>query len=134
MQATLIAVAVNDEGTVSPHAGRALNWQVYVSTQAEPSPVLAWTLSLTDTGCLHEWHVREDNERHPLHNVDVAIAGSAGEGVKRRLAERDTLLVDTAESNPHKAVVDYLEGTLSPGNGHDEETCLNPEHQKASVI
>ena len=131
MQSQLIAVAVSEQDRVSPHAGRALRWQVYVSTENNPEPVLAWTLSLTDSGCLHEWHVREDNQRHPLHNVDIAIAGSGGEGVKRRLAERDTKLVDTAQTEPLQAVLDYLSGQLVPGRGHDEEQCLDPEHHKS---
>ena len=54
MQSSLIAVAVSAQGGVSPHAGRALQWQVYVTTEAQPEPELAWTLALTDSGCLHE--------------------------------------------------------------------------------
>lgn len=133
MYSTLIAVAVTEQGAISPHAGRALHWQVYVATEKKPLPVLGWTISLTDEGCLHEWHVREDNERHPLHHVDIAIAGSGGEGVKRRLQERSTRLVDTSESDPLQAVTHFLQGELSPGKGHEEESCLNPEHHKAKL-
>ena len=125
----LIAVALCDDGTLSPHAGRALHWQVYASTE-DNKPVLAWELNLTDTGCLHEWHVRADNSRHPLHSVDIAIAGSGGAGVTRRLAERDTQLIGTAEKSPYQAVTDYLAGTLAPGRPHSEEECLDPEHHK----
>ena len=129
MSNVLIAIALREDGSVSPHAGRALHWQVY--TVDNEQPVLAWELNLTDTGCLHEWHVRDDNSRHPLHSVDVAIAGSGGEGVTRRLAERETQLVGTAETSPLKAVTDYLTGTLSPGRPHDENECLDPEHHQA---
>lgn len=129
MNSTLIAVAVKDL-KVSPHAGRALCWEVYVTTEAEPEPTLCWEIHLSETGCLHEWHVRPDNERHPLHGVDVAIAASGGDGVKRRLAERNTELVETAETDPLQAVLNYIEGSLKPGLGHDEKECLDPEHHQ----
>jgi hypothetical protein len=129
MNSTLIAVAVK-EGKVSPHAGRALTWRVYVHTDADPTPIHCWDLQLTATGCLHEWHVRPDNQRHPLHSVDVAIAASGGEGVARRLAERNTQLLDTVETDPLQAVQQYIAGVLQPGHGHDEAECLDPEHHR----
>lgn len=129
MTTTLIAVAVRPDGTVSPHAGRALLWRVYAVstlTDGEASPVPAWDIHLTQSGCLHEWHVRPDNGRHPLHTVDIAIAGSAGDGVHKRLADRNTTLVATSEPDPLKAVLDYMSGTLAPALPHDERECLHP--------
>lgn len=124
----LIAVAVDDTGGIAPHAGRARRWQVY-ATSGEPAtaPELVWELTLSASGCLHEWHVRGDGNRHPLHSVDIAIAGSGGEGVIRRLAERHTTLVGTAATEPRQAVQDYLAGTLLPGRPHAETECLQPE-------
>ena len=81
MTEKLLAVAVTQDGTLAAHAGRALRWQVYVVPEAADIS-LAWTLDLTKTGCLHEWHVRGEGDRHPLHFVDIAIAASAGEGVR----------------------------------------------------
>lgn len=123
MTASLIAIAIQDDNTISPHAGRAQHWEVY-DVQPDQEPVLAWTLNLTETGCLHEWHVRGDGNRHPLHSVDVAIAGSGGEGVRNRLAERDTQLVTTTETSPQKALSDFVNDTLEPGLPHDEQSCL----------
>jgi len=119
----LIAVAVGEDGNIAPHAGRASKWMVYV-VGAESDTSLAWTLDLTEIGCLHEWHVRGDGNRHPLHSVDVAIAGSAGEGVIRRLSERNTELVTTTETSPLKAVEAYRVGNLAEGLPHDEQQCL----------
>ena len=129
MSNALIAVAVLKNGTISPHAGRAARWQVYaISNGAEPQ--LVWSLELTAAGSLHEWHVNGDGNRHPLHGVDVAIVKSAGEGVTRRLAERDTVLVTTSESDPLTAIGQYLDGTLPAGKPHDEAECLDPEHHR----
>ncbi|MGR9053483.1 MAG: NifB/NifX family molybdenum-iron cluster-binding protein [Gammaproteobacteria bacterium] len=127
MNEQLIAVAVTDDGEIAPHAGRASRWLVYaVSATAEPN--LAWTLDLTDVGTLHEWHVRGDGNRHPLHSVDVAIAGSAGDGVTRRLSERNTQLLTTTETSPLAAVAAYRAGRLAEGLPHEEQNCLNKDH------
>jgi len=127
MTTTLIAVALRDDSTVSPHAGRALRWRVYAVstlTDGEAGPAPAWDIVLTEMSCLHEWHVRQDGGRHPLHAVEVAIAGSGGDGVHKRLAERNTTLVTTAEPDPLKAVLDYMAGTLAHALPHDEAQCL----------
>ncbi|WP_317929433.1 hypothetical protein [Halioxenophilus sp. WMMB6] len=118
----IIAVALDTDGTISPHAGRALSWRVYSIEGQQPTHV--WDLTLTELGSLHEWHVRGDGNRHPLHSVDVAIAGSGGEGVTRRLAERNTVLTTTTETEPLAAVIAYLEGSLPAGLPHREEECL----------
>lgn len=119
----LIAVAVGNDGNIAPHAGRASKWMVY-AVNDESGASLAWTLDLTEIGCLHEWHLRGDGNRHPLHSVDVAIAASAGEGVIRRLAERNTELVTTAETSPLKALEAYRTGSLAGGLPHEEQACL----------
>jgi hypothetical protein len=41
MTKKLIAVAVTPDGTIAPHAGRALHWQVYAV--ADTATTLAWT-------------------------------------------------------------------------------------------
>ncbi|WP_221798791.1 NifB/NifX family molybdenum-iron cluster-binding protein [Oceanobacter mangrovi] len=128
MSESLIAVAVQADGTISPHGGRADHWDVYVI--GSQGPELVWSLDLQAAGSLHEWHVRGDGNRHPLHAVDVAICGSAGEGVTRRLGERGTLLETTTESQPLKAIEDYLASQLAPGLPHEEAACLHPEHRR----
>ncbi|MBP0020384.1 MAG: nitrogen fixation protein [Cyanobacteria bacterium SBLK] len=121
----LVAVAVANDGSIAAHAGRALQWKVYLISD-EINASLTWTLNLTKTGCLHEWHVRGDGDRHPLHFVDIAIAASAGEGVRRRLQERNTELFTTIETNPEKAVKDYWTGNLAEGLPHDHKACSHP--------
>jgi hypothetical protein len=122
MAEQLIAVAVTNDGTIASHAGRALQWQVYTASD-EAEPCLVWTLDLTRFGCLHEWHVRGDGNRHPLHFVDVVIAASAGEGVRQRLQQRETELRTTSEENPEKAVAAYRAGNLPEGLPHETVVC-----------
>lgn len=127
MDEKLIAVAIDNDGNIAAHAGRASQWLVYV-VNGEVGADLAWRLDLTDIGSLHEWHVRGDGNRHPLHGVDVAIAGSAGDGVIRRLAERNTELLTTSEISPLKAVAAYQAGELAAGLPHEEQPCLKGNH------
>lgn len=121
----LVAIAIDDDGQVSQHAGRASFWKVYTWTGEDGALEEVWTLSLTEAGCLHEWHVRGDGNRHPLHAVDVAIAGSGGEGVIRRLAERKTRLLATPVTDPDEALKRYRQGDLPDGAPHDEGSCGN---------
>lgn len=122
MTAQLIAVAVTDDGALAAHAGRALQWQVYAVSD-ESAPTLTWTLNLTGLGSLHEWHVRGDGNGHPLHGVDIALAASAGEGVRRRLQERNTELLTTGEPDPLRAIAAYQTGTLPAGLPHGKQPC-----------
>lgn len=126
MTEQLVAIAVEENGNIAPHAGRALHWNVYTVSD-ETGTSLAWMLDLTEMGCLHEWHVRGDGNRHPLHYVDVAIAGSAGEGVTRRLGERNTELLTTAASSPEQALTAWQAGSLPAGLPHEEQACLHPK-------
>lgn len=129
MPVPVIAVAVLDDGSIAPHAGRASRWQMYAVDG--PLPEAVWTLQLTRSGSLHEWHVRASGDGHPLHTARVAIAASAGDGVIRRLAERGTQLVTTSERDPLQAVCHYLAGRLPAGLPHKEAECLDPDHRHA---
>lgn len=126
----LIAVAIDRQGHVAGHAGRAHRWRVFDVWPGE-APDGAYTLELDEHACLHEWHVCEHPERHPLHAVDVAIAGSAGDGVIRRLGERGVSLLTTGESDPERAVKAFLADALPPGQPHDEHSCGGEGHQLA---
>lgn len=123
----LVAVAIDRQGKVAGHAGRAHRWEVFDVWPDEP-PEHAYTLELAEHACLHEWHVCAYPERHPLHAMDVAIAASAGEGVIRRLAERDVALLCTGESDPLAAVRAWLAGCLPPGLPHEEPGCGGAGH------
>ena len=103
-----IAVTSQNFRTITPHAGRARRFLVY---QVEPDqePVEAERLDLPKEMALHEFH---GDGPHPIHAVDVLIAGSFGEGFERRMAKRGIVAVMTEESDPVKAVKDFLAGTV----------------------
>ncbi|WP_428240012.1 NifB/NifX family molybdenum-iron cluster-binding protein [Gynuella sp.] len=127
----LIAVAVLKNGTISPHAGKTVRWQVYIVTAGQAAPQPVWSLELSRASSLHEWHVQHEDLPHPLHAVNVAIVQSAGAGVTQRLAAHDTKLLTTTESDPLTAVRLYLEGELPPGQPHDDQGCGHSHHHGA---
>lgn len=124
----LIAVATCTDGRIASHAGRAHYWKVF-DVWPDREPIEVYTLALADDACLHEWHVQEFPERHPLHGVDVVIASSAGDGVIRRLQTRGVVCLTTAAENPAQAVRDFLAQTLAPGAPHKENECGGEGHQ-----
>lgn len=102
-----IAVAVDSHfRKVAGHAGRARHWLVYAAgTQAPPERI-----ELTSEQVFHYW---EDKAPHPLDGIAAVIAVSAGDGFMRRMEKRGVDARQTAESDPAKAVADYLDQTLS---------------------
>ena len=126
----LVGVAVRSDGKIAGHAGRAHYWVIY-DVWPGREPVEVYTLELADDACLHEWHVQEFPERHPLHGLDVLIASSAGDGVIRRLKERGVECVTTTEETPLQAVQNFLAHNLAPGFPHNETECAGEGHQHA---
>ncbi|MBB3103890.1 NifB/NifX family molybdenum-iron cluster-binding protein [Azomonas macrocytogenes] len=124
----LIAVAVDRDGHIASHAGRALRWRVFDVWPGE-APDAIYTIELDEHANLHEWHVQAYPERHPLHAVNVAISATAGAGVIKRLSARGVTMLTTSEPDPEKAVKAYLTATLPDGLPHDEHSCGGEGHQ-----
>ena len=102
------AVASQNFSTITPHAGKTRRFLLF---DAEPgsAPVETGRLDLPLEMSMHEYQGGD----HPLFQVQVVIAGSAGPGFVNRLRERGVTAVATAETDPVKAVADYLAGTLT---------------------
>jgi predicted Fe-Mo cluster-binding NifX family protein len=121
-----IAVGSQNRKTVTGHAGRTRKFMVWeVSPGAEPAED-GW-IELPKELAFHEFH---GDGPHPLDGVDVLIVGGAGPGFTRRLAARGIEVVQTSETDPAKAVRDYLHGTLAPApeHGHEHVDLLGSEH------
>lgn len=105
-----VAVATSDFAKVAGHAGRARKWLVFdVDADGhvgEPSRV--------ELEHDNVFHYAEDGRPHPLDGIDALIAQSAGDGFLKNMEKRGIKPVLTAETDPAKAVTDYLAATLSP--------------------
>jgi predicted Fe-Mo cluster-binding NifX family protein len=106
-----IAVATADFAKVSGHAGRARKWLVYDTESGPESGRVPARVELTAE---QVFHYHQDGQPHPLDGITVVLAHSAGDGFLARMTARGIDARLTAESDPVKAVADYLAETLSP--------------------
>jgi predicted Fe-Mo cluster-binding NifX family protein len=117
------AVASQNFRTITPHAGKTRRFLLFDAAPGR-EPVETGRLDLPIEMSMHEFR----GAGHPLYDVDVVIAGSAGPGFVARLKERGVMAVTTAESDPHKAVTAYLAGTLPPPAAEEACDCHGHQH------
>ena len=66
----------------------------------------------------------KDDGPHPLHGVQVLIAGSAGDGFLRHMAGWGAQVLLTGESDPRAALQKVLAGEALPDTRFDVTTAL----------
>jgi predicted Fe-Mo cluster-binding NifX family protein len=115
----LIAVASQNFRTVTGHAGKARRFIVF-NAQPGHQPRDVMHIDLPKEQSMHEF---KGEGRHPLDDVQVLIAGSAGAGFISRMAARGVKTVVTSETDPVTAVDNYLAGTLPGHAPHDHDEC-----------
>lgn len=105
-----IAVACNSDLTqTTGHAGRAKHWLLYDDSQMDQPQ----SIHLKSDEVFHYFE-GEDEGEHPLCRVDAIIAQSAGEGFLNKMKKRGVDAVMSGETDPAKAVADYLAQQLAP--------------------
>jgi predicted Fe-Mo cluster-binding NifX family protein len=112
----LIAVASQNFHTVTGHAGMARRFIVFNAEKGQ-SPREVTRLDLPKDQSIHEFK----GESHPLDDVQVLIAGSAGAGFIDRMTARGVTTVVTSEIDPATAVANYLAGTLAAPEPHNHD-------------
>lgn len=105
-----VAVASSDFTKVAGHAGRARKWLIY-QVEADGSIAAPSRMELEHDNV---FHYAEDGRPHPLDQVDALIAQSAGEGFLKNMERRGVEAVLTGETDPDKAVQDYLAHAVMP--------------------
>jgi predicted Fe-Mo cluster-binding NifX family protein len=110
-----IAVTSQNFRTITPHAGRTRRFLVYRGT--EPGAVeCVDRLDLPKEQALHDWG---NADGHPIFDMDVVLCGSCGANFVAKLAARGVKAIATAETDPERAVRDYLAGRLAEAPPHD---------------
>jgi predicted Fe-Mo cluster-binding NifX family protein len=103
-----IAIPSDDGRKIAGHAGQARQWLVYDSDaiDAAPEPV-----ALDGPQVLHYW---KDDGPHPLDDVDVMVATSAGDAFVRRMAKRGVQVILTGERDAARAARAVRDGETLP--------------------
>ena len=109
-----IAVASQNQKTISEHAGKTSRFLIYTINQGDSMVIGTELINLDKDDILHNRFHNSINPwaPHPIYDVDVVITGGAGPGFVNRLATQATKVVITSETNPDRAVKLFLEGTL----------------------
>lgn len=102
-----IAVASQNRKAITGHTGRCRKFWLY---QIENNTVLSKDLlELTQEQSFHE------TSRHdptPLDAINLLICGGIGDGLAKRLQEKNIQTLVTSESDPDTAIEAFLQGRL----------------------
>ncbi len=115
-----IAIATRGFATVSGHAGQAREWLVYDCRPGEPLPPPE-RITLAREQLPHHF---QDDGPHPLHGVEVVVAGSAGDGFVRHMGKWGAQVLLTGETDPDAALARILAGEALPETRFDITTTL----------
>lgn len=116
-----VAIATHKHWSqVSGHAGQAREWLLFDCQPGIPAPEPR-RLSLTKEQLPHQF---KDDGPHPLHGVEVLIAGSAGDGFLRHMGRWGAQVLLTGETDPLAALQKVLAGEALPDTRFDVTTAL----------
>jgi len=118
-----IAVSSQNQTSVTGHLGHCQKFWIYDvdDTTIQDKQLL----KLTKDQSLHE---SSPKEPHPLDAVQVLISGRIGQGLARRLESKGIQPITTPETDPDRAVTDYLAGSLVVGTSADHDHDHDHEH------
>ena len=119
-----IAVASQNRRDITDHTGRCRKFWIYkIENETIANKEL---LELPKEQCFHD---SSPHEPSPLDDVQVLIAGGMGTGLVRRLENMGIEPLITTETDPDKAVEDYLQGILltqpAEPHKHADKSSLN---------
>lgn len=102
-----IAVTSQNRKSITEHAGRCRKFWLFITENNKI--VDKQLLELPKELAFHE---SSPHEPHPLDDIDILIAGDMGQGLVKRLERKGIKGLITKESNPEKAVLLFLSGSL----------------------
>jgi predicted Fe-Mo cluster-binding NifX family protein len=111
-----IAVASQNRREITDHTGRCRKFWIY---EIENETIA--NKELLELAKEQSFHDSSPNAPSPLDNVQILIAGGMGTGLVRRLENRGIKPLITSETNPDKAVENYLKGTLATKSAEPHE-------------
>ncbi len=120
-----IAVASQNRREITDHTGRCRKFWIYEVDEGAVSGK-----ELLELPKEQSFHDTSPHEPSSLGDVQILIAGGMGTGLVRRLKTMGIEPLITTETDPDKAVADYLAGSLSTRSAEPHEHGL--KHAKDS--
>jgi predicted Fe-Mo cluster-binding NifX family protein len=111
-----IAIASQNRREITDHTGRCRKFWIYEVDEGAVSGK-----ELLELPKEQSFHDTSPHEPSPLGDVQVLIAGGMGTGLVRRLETMGIEPLITTETDPDKAVADYLAGSLSTRSAEPHE-------------
>ena len=102
-----IAVTSQNRKAITEHAGRCRKFRVF---DVENNKIV--NRELLELPKEQAFHESSPHESHPLDGIDVLIAGGLGQGLMMRLERKGISGLVTKETDPEKAALLYLGGSL----------------------
>jgi len=102
-----IAVTSQNRKAITEHAGRCRKFWIF---NIEHNEII--DRKLLELPKEQAFHESSPHEPHPLDDMDVFITGGMGQGLVKRLERNNINGFVTKESDPEKAVLSYLNGSL----------------------
>ncbi len=118
-----IAVASQNRREITDHTGRCRKFWIY---EIENGTIA--NKELLELCKEQSFHDSSPHDPSPLEGIKVLIAGGMGTGLVRRLENRDIKPLIISETDPDKAVEDYLKGTLVTLPAKPHEQCHKHAH------
>lgn len=111
-----VAVASRNGESIAGHIGKCPNWIVFEvdlgsGSDADPMVNEVERIKLPKALIFHYYN---DEVPHPLGGCHAVIGASAGDSFINKMRRRGIEAVLTAESDPGKAVADYVRDSLLP--------------------
>ncbi len=104
-----IGITSQNFRSITGHAGKTRRFLIYETDAAGGVHELE-RLDLPKEMSMHEFRGIE----HPLFELHALLTGSCGQGFINRMARAGVEVIATAETDPLKAVMDYLQGRPLP--------------------
>ena len=113
-----IAVASQNRREITDHTGRCRKFWIYEIKNGTIA-----NKALLELAKEQSFHDSSPQAPSLLDDMQILIAGGMGAGLVRRLENRGIEPLITTETNPDKAVEDYLKGTLvtHPAEPHEHD-------------
>ncbi len=126
-----IAIASQNRKTITGHAGKCRKFWIY---QLEGKTVQ--DKHLLELPIEQSFHESAHAVAHPLDDVNVLISGGMGFGLQNRLKKMGILAVATSETDPERAVSNWLAGNLPelPPDLHSHDHDHGHHHTTSTIV